>query len=374
MDATKQSNMDSFISSQYSQGITNPSDILEKLKEGGDTTTTLKDITSSLQNIIPAGVDDMVKTASQNGAPPEVIQKILQSPDLATAYKNAGNFMMGGTGTTGLYNYYLSKGGTKTIDEFLKATGEFKTPAVAKSSSSVGSIFGGTSASGSDVQLIAQAIIDGNQPPVVTGLYGNTAAVRAELQRQGFDYTKANQDWTATQKLLATMNGAQQTRLRQAINQVPDLLESAKSLADEWDSMGLPGLSKANLALAKSGAKGQEAQSLAVRLDAQIADVVSDLATVYKGGNSSTDESLKLASSQLSSNWGRKAFDDAVEMAKNNVKIRQNSLNLTTAGINDSNYNKMPVVDNLVQDEKSSDDPLGLGTGGNTQNNNPLGI
>jgi len=74
----------------------------------------------------------MVKTASQNGAPPEVIQKILQSPDLATAYKNAGNFMMGGTGTTGLYNYYLSKGGTKTIDEFLKATGEFNLELLAK--------------------------------------------------------------------------------------------------------------------------------------------------------------------------------------------------------------------------------------------------
>ena len=41
-------------------------------------------------------------------------------------------------------------------------------------------------------------------------------AIMAEAHRQHFDIAKANEDWTATQKYLGTLNGAQQTRLRQA--------------------------------------------------------------------------------------------------------------------------------------------------------------
>lgn len=203
------------------------------------------------------------------------------------------------------------------------------------------SLFGSSGGSSDDISKIADAIVSGRQPPVVTGLYGKTASVRAELERRGYDYTKANQDFTATTKLLATLNGAQQTRLREAINQVDESIGLTKQLADEWNAGGYPILTKARLKLAKNGVFGADAQSLATRLEAQIADIQSELGTVYKGGNTSTDESLKLAASQLSADWSKKTFDDAIDLARKNIQYRKNSLNLTTGGIPNSQYNPM---------------------------------
>ena len=209
---------------------------------------------------------------------------------------------------------------------------------------SSGSGGGGTGGSGtggasSDTETIAQAIMNGNQPPVLTGLYSKSAGVKAALERKGYNLTKATQDWTATQKLLATLNGAQQTKLRESVNQVDESLGLTQKLADEWNGSNFPALNKATLLAAKQGALGQDAQSLATRLDAQISDITSELATVYKGGNSSTDESLKLAASQLSSSWSKKTFDDAIGLAKQNIQYRKNSMNVPTAGISDSKYN-----------------------------------
>lgn len=209
-----------------------------------------------------------------------------------------------------------------------------------------------TSNSSNDTDLIAKAIVNGNQPPVLTGLYGKSAAVRASLEKQGYNLTKATQDWTATQKLLTTLNGAQQTRLREAVGQVDESLGLVQQLADQWNGSKFPILNQANLIAAKNGIYGSAAQSLATRLDAEIADITSELGTVYKGGNSSTDESLKLAAQQLSSSWSKSTFDDAIQLARQNIQYRKNSLQLTTAGIQNSQFNSSSSA--------SNDDPLGL--------------
>jgi hypothetical protein len=91
------------------------------------------------------------------------------------------------------------------------------------------------------------------------------------------------------------MNGSQQLRLNQAINSLPDMLDSVDALAAKWKGASFPILNKANLALAKGGAYGKDAASIANQLDAQIADVTADLGNVYMGGNSPTDHALGLA-------------------------------------------------------------------------------
>lgn len=191
-----------------------------------------------------------------------------------------------------------------------------------------------------NVDQIAKAIANGDQPPVLTGLYRLGGPVRAALERQGYNLTQATQDWTATTKLLATMNGAQQTRLRQAVGQVKESLPLVQELADKWEAGRFPILNKANRILAKNGALGPEAQSIATQLEAEIADITSELGTVYKGGNSSTDESLKLAATQLSADWSPKQLKDAIALAQKNITYRENSLRLGTAGINNSQYNQ----------------------------------
>lgn len=193
-------------------------------------------------------------------------------------------------------------------------------------------------ASGTDAHDIAMAIARGDQPPVTTGLYRDAAPVRAELGRMGFDLSKANEDWTATQKYLGTLNGTQQTRLRQAVNFANSSLDLVDGLAQQWDGSTVKPLNAANLALAEQGLLGQRAKSLAVRLDAQIADLQSELGTVYKGGNSSTDESLALAAKNLQADWDAKTLKEATQQIRTNLTIRNNSLKLGgIAGVGGSN-------------------------------------
>lgn len=192
---------------------------------------------------------------------------------------------------------------------------------------------------GGDAISIAGAIINGDQPPILTGLYRLGGPVRAELEKQGFDFTKARLDWDATSKLMATMNGAQQTRLRQAVGQVKESLPLVEELANKWQAGGFPVMNRAQLIAAQQGVLGPEAQSIATQLTAEISDLTSELGTVYKGGNSSTDESLKLAATQLSADWSNKTLLDAVNLVRKNITYRENSLRLGTAGIADSQYN-----------------------------------
>ena len=92
----------------YSQGITEPTEILKLLnKNGGD--FTLKEITDGIKNIVPPGLDDLVKTLRQNGAPQDVLQKVLSSGNINEAYKNAGTYGAGGAGIIGEYNYYKTQ-------------------------------------------------------------------------------------------------------------------------------------------------------------------------------------------------------------------------------------------------------------------------
>src|SRR6185312_1303215 len=96
---------------------------------------------------------------------------------------------------------------------------------------------------------IADAIVKGDQPPVMTGLYKYSGPVRAALAKSGYDLTTANEDWTATQKHLAAMNSTQQLRLRQAVDFSSQSLDLVDQLADEWKGGQFPLLNKANLAL-----------------------------------------------------------------------------------------------------------------------------
>lgn len=190
-----------------------------------------------------------------------------------------------------------------------------------------------------DVKLAVQAMKEGTVPPMLPGRASKEyLATMAEAKRQGYDLAKAATDWTATQKHIATMNGAQQLRLNQSINQLPDLLDSVDNLASQWKGGRFPILNKANLAAAKNGLYGQDVASVANRLDAQIADVVSDLGNVYMGGNSPTDHALSLAQKSLSADWSEKVLHDMVKMAKDNVIIRRNSIaNTGVAGVGADN-------------------------------------
>lgn len=199
-----------------------------------------------------------------------------------------------------------------------------------------------TDAAGQPDDDVVQAVggmKEGTIPPQLPGRASKDyTKIMAEARRQGYDLAGAATDWTATQKHIATLNGAQQLRLNQSINALPDMLDSVDALASQWKGGKFPILNKANLALAKGGAYGPEVASVATRLDAQIADVTADLGNVYMGGNSPTDHALGLAAKSFQSDWDEKVFHDMVKLAKGNVQIRQNSIrNTGVAGASANN-------------------------------------
>ena len=204
------------------------------------------------------------------------------------------------------------------------------------------------SGSDDDANTIADAIANGHQPPVLTGLYGHSAAVRARLEKMGFNLTKANQDWIATQRLYQTLNGTQQTRLREAVGMVKESIPLLRGLISEWDAGGFPILNRARMELAKQGVMGQKAQSIATRLDQQIADMTGEVATVIMGGNSPTDHGLELAGKQFQGNWTKQTALEALVQTEKNIQYRENSINnLGTSGILDSQFNQQNPTESL---------------------------
>jgi len=180
-----------------------------------------------------------------------------------------------------------------------------------------------------DIRDIAQGIVGGQDPPDLSKYgYRDRTAIAGELKRAGFDLATAQQDWQATQKHLATLNGQQQERLRQAITFTSDSLGIIDDLYNQWQKVGATAgwkaFNKASLATAKQ-LPGQAGQ-IAHQLDAQINDLTSELGTVYKGGNSSTDDSLKLAAKNLESDWNERTFKAAMDQIRQNLRIRQNSI------------------------------------------------
>lgn len=231
---------------------------------------------------------------------------------------------------------------TKAL-ELIAQTAKDKRPIVKVAGSGSGD------SSQSDPKAIADAIIAGQQPPELTGLYKMSGPIRAELGRRGFNLAAAQSDWKAMQKHLSTLNGAQQERLRQAVNFTYDSLdlieENFEALNKRAGSTQFPVLNKANLARLRHGiTTDKEAQSLATNLEAQINDLTSELGTVYKGGNASTDETLRLAAENLKGEWNPTTFRSALKQIRQNLAIRRNSINTSQpAGVSENSpYNTMP--------------------------------
>jgi len=201
-----------------------------------------------------------------------------------------------------------------------------------------------------DVEAIADAIINGEQPPTLTGLYRYAAPIRGALARKGFNLANAQSDWTATQRHFTTLNGAQQTRLRQAVDTAIHSLDVIDTLAGRWQGGQFPVLNRVNLAAAKHGVYGQQAASIAQQLEAQISDLTSELGNAYMGGNSPTDHALQLAAKNLSADWSEKVLKDMTALARTNLQIRQNAIkNTGVIGATPQNpYAPPPPADPLV--------------------------
>ena len=181
-------------------------------------------------------------------------------------------------------------------------------------------------------RVIADAVSRGEQPPTLTGLRKLTGLVREEMAVLGYDLTEATQDWNAVSRHLNTLNSAGQLRMRQATTFAYHSLDLVEDFAKEWDAGQFPALNNIRMKSAMEGALGPEAQRIANNLNSTITDLVSELATVYRGGLSSTDSSIALAAENLKTEWSKEALLSGIQLMRDTLQIRLNSINTTDVG------------------------------------------
>jgi hypothetical protein len=200
----------------------------------------------------------------------------------------------------------------------------------------------GTNKTLTDAQAVAQSIEQGLQPPEVKGLYGKSLAVKAQLQRDGFDLTKANKDWQAVQKWTASANSTSQLRMRQAENSVEGSLSKLQAVSDDFARTGFKFANKADLVAASNGALGTKAASQAQELLGQVSLVSDELGQTFMGGNSPTDAAFSLAKGVLSSDFTKAQMDTQIKLIQDNLQIRKNSW--TNAGpVSEATVNNQPI-------------------------------
>lgn len=187
---------------------------------------------------------------------------------------------------------------------------------------------GAGGASKDDIKELADGIENGNLPPDMKALYKYGAPLKAELNRRGFNLSRASTDWAATNRLINSLNGPQQTRLRQAVDAAYNQLDVVEGLYEEWRKTGLPGGFKSWNRAALGAAKSMpgEAGAKANALDQQMAILVGELGTTLMGGNTPTEMALKEAKNMLASEWNDESFKKAIKQLRIDLKIRQNAI------------------------------------------------
>ncbi|HXA25584.1 MAG TPA: hypothetical protein VNW90_25175 [Acetobacteraceae bacterium] len=191
-------------------------------------------------------------------------------------------------------------------------------------------------------QEIAKGIMEGTSPPDMKGLYRYGGQVRAILNKNGYDLTTAMRDWQNLQKYYTTLNGAKQIQMRQSTQFVAESIPYMRQLYKDWQATGLPtGFKEYNKAalVAATNLPGEQGVKARLLLS-QLSHMTSEVGTMYKGGNNSTDDSLRLAGESLQADWNPEQFMGALGQLEKNVQLRRNSWNsIAPAGVSpDSQY------------------------------------
>jgi hypothetical protein len=185
-------------------------------------------------------------------------------------------------------------------------------------------------------KTVGDKVMSGKIPPdVAVGMGGAPFKIELTnyLAEKDFDLKQATLDWKAEIKYIQTLNGPQQTRIRQNIAFAYTTLDKIEELNKKWERSEFPPLNKAILGTAKSGALGKEARDIATQLETQIADLTGDLGQIYMGGNSPTDHSLELAAKNLNGEWAEGQLEGNIELVRYNLGLRTQSLKVGASGL-----------------------------------------
>lgn len=218
--------------------------------------------------------------------PQKVVQATQRAEDLISATKTPG------TPEQQLWNEYKAKNPNASLDDQLKFYQGLRSAPYMR---------GG----GPDiVEGIVHGIITGEQPPQLTGLYGASAAVRAALDKQGFNLAKAQIEWEAARKQVQSLNGPQMTRFVGLARSVVNTIDEAEDLASQMRLSGVTALNKAELETFIHAQGNTENGKLAARYLGAVNTLKEEFANLASGGYAPHEAAWDLANRQINENYG----------------------------------------------------------------------
>lgn len=187
--------------------------------------------------------------------------------------------------------------------------------------------------SANPVKDIANAIIEGKQPPDLKGMYRQGGAVRAELAAQGFDLSKAEQEWQSAHKQIISLNGPQMVRYAGLATSVVNTIDEARNLAKELNNSGIPLLNKAKLTTYIQTQGNSEKGQLAAKYLATINTLQEEFANLAQGGYAPTESAWHLARQQINGDYGVKQLDASLSEVQRLIRYRLQGIpNFQTLG------------------------------------------
>lgn len=177
-------------------------------------------------------------------------------------------------------------------------------------------------AEGTNSSEIANAIMEGKQPPSTTGLYRQGAAVRAQLAKKGFDMTNAELEWKAAQKQVQSLNGPQMTRYAGLAKSVVNTIDEVKSLSEQMANSGIPALNAAKIQAYIQTAGNSEKGQLAARYLASVNTLKEEFANLAQGGYAPTEAAWALANQQINGNYGVQQLSASLNEVQRLIRYR----------------------------------------------------
>jgi hypothetical protein len=168
---------------------------------------------------------------------------------------------------------------------------------------------------------------------VLTGLYGQSSAVRSKLEEGGFDLAKAQVEWDRAKKQVATLNGPQMTRFVGLAQSVDQTIDEVRNLSKQMDNSGIPKLNAAKLALYLQAEGNSENGKLAARYVGAVNTLKEEFANLANGGYAPTEPAWKLANEQINGNYGVGELGSSLDEVQRLIKYRINAIpGLATLG------------------------------------------
>ena len=172
------------------------------------------------------------------------------------------------------------------------------------------------------IDRIADGIISGNQPPSLTGLYGNSAPVRAALEDRGFNLSKAQTEWKQAERQIAALNGPQMQRFVGLANSVDLTIDEVRELSEELQNSGIPALNRLQMnAYMKARGNTPEGQ-LVARYIGAVNTLKEEFANLAQGGYAPTEAVWKLANEQINGDYGVKQLGASLSEIQRLIRYR----------------------------------------------------